>query len=156
MRQDTLGAVAALPCAAAGENRGAGPMESIRDLLGRKSAGGEVTVRGWLRTARHAKQMSFLEVNDGSCLSGLQVVAEPGCTGWDDVVRSLGTGCAVVAKGELVDSPGKGQRYELHAGEVTLVGDVGDDYPLQKKRHGFEFLRTIAATLPSGSTSAST
>jgi asparaginyl-tRNA synthetase len=123
-------------------------MESIRDVLARDAAGGEVTVRGWLRTARHAKQMSFLEVSDGSCFAGLQVVAEPACAGYEDSVRGLGTGCAVEATGELVDSPGKGQRYELHATRVEQVGDVGDDYPLQKKRHSFEFLRTIAHLRP--------
>ena len=118
--------------------------ESIRALLARESAGGEATVRGWLRTARHAKQVSFLEVNDGSCLSGMQVVAGPECADFESVVRHLGTGAAVEAVGELVDSPGKGQRYEVQATAVTLVGGVAEDYPLQKKRHSFEFLRSIA------------
>ena len=68
-------------------------------MLAREASGGEVVVRGWLRTARHAKQMSFLEVNDGSCMSGLQVVAEPGCAGYEDEVRSLGTGSAIEAVG---------------------------------------------------------
>lgn len=123
-------------------------MESIREVLERDAAGGEVALRGWLRTARHAKQMSFLELNDGSCMQGVQIVAEPGCGGWDDVVRSLGTGAAVEVTGELVESPGQGQRYEVHAAQVALVGGVDDDYPLQKKRHSFEFLRTIAHLRP--------
>ena len=123
-------------------------VESIRDLLGREAAGGEVTVRGWLRTARHAKQMSFLEVNDGSSLGGLQIVAEPNCEGWEAVVRTLSTGCAIEAVGELVESPGKGQRFEVHATRIVLVGGVDEDYPLQKKRHSFEFLRTIAHLRP--------
>jgi len=122
--------------------------QSIRAVLARAEAGGRVTVRGWLRTARHAKQTSFLEVTDGSCMAGLQVVAGPECAGWEDEVQALGTGCAVEATGELVDSPGKGQRFELRAERVRLVGGVGDDYPLQKKRHGFEFLRTIAHLRP--------
>jgi len=121
---------------------------SIRDLLARDRAGGEVTVRGWLRTVRHGKQTSFLEVGDGSCFSGLQVVAGPDCAGYADEIQHLGTGCAVEATGELVDSPGKGQRFEVRATAVRLVGGVGDDYPLQKKRHGFEFLRTIAHLRP--------
>jgi asparaginyl-tRNA synthetase len=120
----------------------------IRDILARPGAGGEVTVRGWLRTARHAKNLSFLEISDGSCLSGLQVVAGPECARFEEEVRQLRTGCAVEARGELVDSPGQGQRFELHAREVSLVGGVEDDYPLQKKRHGFEFLRTIAHLRP--------
>ena len=122
--------------------------ELIRDILRREASGGGVTVRGWLRTARHAKKLSFLEISDGSCLAGLQVVAGPECARFEEEVRRLGTGCAVEATGELVDSPGEGQRFELHASEVKLVGDVEADYPLQKKRHGFEFLRTIAHLRP--------
>ena len=122
--------------------------ESVREILARPQAGGQVTVQGWLRTARHAKQVSFLEVNDGSCLSGLQVVAGPECPDFEEQVRSLRTGCAVKATGELVDSPGKGQHYEVHAHEVLQIGGVDDDYPLQKKRHSFEFLRTIAHLRP--------
>jgi len=122
--------------------------ESIREILDREHAGGDVTVRGWLRTARHGKQTSFLEISDGSCFAGLQAVAGPECPGFEETVRQLGTGCAVEVTGELVDSPGKGQRYEVQARSVRLVGAVGDDYPLQKKRHSFEFLRTIAHLRP--------
>jgi len=121
---------------------------SIRDILRRESAGGPVKLQGWLRTARHSKNVSFLEVSDGSCFAGLQVVAGPECAHYEDQVRELGTGCAVEVTGELVDSPGKGQKFEVHATEVTLVGAVEDDYPLQKKRHSFEFLRTIAHLRP--------
>ena len=122
--------------------------ELIREILARPSAGGEVTVRGWLRTARHAKNLSFLEISDGSSFAGIQAVAGPECVHFEEEVRQLGTGCAVEATGELVDSPGQGQRFEVHAREVKLVGGVDDDYPLQKKRHGFEFLRTIAHLRP--------
>ena len=122
--------------------------ESIRGLLAREAAGGEALVRGWLRTVRHAKGVSFLDVSDGSCMAGLQVVANPETTGFEDVVRTLATGCAVEARGALVESPGKGQRFELHASEVVLVGEAGEEYPLQKKRHSFEFLRTIAHLRP--------
>ena len=122
--------------------------ELIREILARPSAGGEVTVRGWLRTARHAKNLSFLEISDGSSFAGIQAVAGPECARFEEEVRQLGTGCAVEAIGELVDSPGQGQRFEVHAREVKLVGGVDDDYPLQKKRHGFEFLRTIAHLRP--------
>jgi asparaginyl-tRNA synthetase len=120
------------------------PAESIRSMLARPEAGGRAIVEGWLRTVRHGKEVSFLDVNDGSCMDGLQVVAGPDAEGFETIVRKLSTGCAIRAEGELVDSPGKGQRFELHASAVELVGDVGDDYPLQKKRHSFEFLRTIA------------
>ncbi len=122
--------------------------ESIRSLLNRETAGGEGLVRGWLRTVRHAKGVSFLDVSDGSCMEGMQVVASPETEGYESVVRSLATGAAVEARGSVVDSPGKGQRFELHASEVVLVGAAGEDYPLQKKRHSFEFLRTIAHLRP--------
>jgi asparaginyl-tRNA synthetase len=123
-------------------------LESIREILAREQAGGEVRLAGWLRTARHSKQLSFLEVSDGTCFAGLQVVAGPECERFEEEVRALGTGCAVSVVGELVDSPGKGQRYEVHASRVELVGGVDEDYPLQKKRHSFEFLRTIAHLRP--------
>jgi asparaginyl-tRNA synthetase len=122
--------------------------ELVRELLARARAGGEVTVQGWLRTARHAKEVSFLEVSDGSCFAGIQVVASPQLPEYETVVRALRTGCAVSATGELVDSPGSGQRFEVRAQRVALVGGVGDDYPLQKKRHSFEFLREIAHLRP--------
>ena len=121
--------------------------ERIRGILGREQAGGEVEVRGWLRTARHAKGRSFLEVNDGSCMSGLQVVVEPDLEDFESV-RGLRNGCAVVVTGELVASPGGEQRFEVRASRVEIVGEVGDDYALQKKRHSFEFLREIAHLRP--------
>ncbi|HSJ99482.1 MAG TPA: OB-fold nucleic acid binding domain-containing protein, partial [Myxococcota bacterium] len=115
-----------------------GSASRIVEVLAREAAGGRVLVRGWLRTARHGKGVSFLEVTDGSCLAGLQVVAEPGLPNYESELRGLGTGCAVEAEGELVASPAAGQRFELRAGRVALIGPVGDDYPLQKKRHSFE------------------
>jgi asparaginyl-tRNA synthetase len=122
--------------------------ERVREILARESAGGEVRLRGWLRTARHAKGVSFLDVSDGSCFGGIQVVAAPELTGFESEIRKLRTGCAVAVRGELVDSPAKGQRFELQAREVEVVGWVDDDYPLQKKRHSFEFLREIAHLRP--------
>ena len=121
--------------------------ERVREILAREEAGGEVEVRGWLRTARHAKGRSFLEVSDGSCFAGLQAVVEPELANFE-AVRGLRNGCAVVVVGELVASPGGEQRFELQATRVEIVGEVGDDYALQKKRHSFEFLREIAHLRP--------
>jgi asparaginyl-tRNA synthetase len=115
----------------------------VADLLARDAAGGVVRVQGWLRTARHGKGVSFLEVADGSCMAGIQIVAEPVLANYASEVLGLGTGCAIEAEGELVESPASGQRFEVRATRVALVGGVGDDYPLQKKRHSFEFLRTL-------------
>ena len=117
--------------------------DSIKSILAREAAGGSVVIRGWLRTVRHSKNVSFLEVTDGSCFSGLQAVAAPELPEYESCVLELGTGCSVEIEGELVESRGKGQRYEIHASRVVLVGAAADDYPLQKKRHSLEFLRTL-------------
>ena len=122
--------------------------ESVRQILARQSAGGRASVQGWVKTARHSKGVSFLEVSDGSCFAGLQVVADSALENFESELRKIGTGFAVEATGELIDSPGKGQRYELRAEGVTVVAPAADDYPLQKKRHSFEFLRTIAHLRP--------
>lgn len=122
--------------------------DSIKNLLTREKSGGTVTVKGWLKTARHSKGMSFLEVSDGSCFSGLQAVATEALSNYAAVLAKLNTGAAVSIVGELIDSPGKGQKYEIQASQVELVGDVEEDYPLQKKRHSFEFLRTMAHLRP--------
>ena len=120
----------------------------VRDLLGRTAAGGEVVVRGWLKTARHAKERSFLEVTDGSCLAGIQAVVERDLPNYASEVRELRAGEAVCVAGELRDSPATGQRFEIAARSVEVVGRVGEDYALQKKRHTFEYLRTIGYLRP--------
>ncbi|MCA2629067.1 MULTISPECIES: asparagine--tRNA ligase [unclassified Microcystis] len=103
-----------------------------------------VTVQGWVRTKRELKEFTFLEVNDGSSLANLQVILEPTLPDYENVLKAISTGAAIAVSGNLVPSPGKGQNIELKAAEITLYGDCPADYPLQKKRHSFEFLRTIA------------
>jgi len=120
----------------------------VVELLAQGKAGESAGVRGWLRTARHSKGVSFLDVTDGSCLAGLQVVAGPELANYEAEVTKLDTGCAVEVLGELVASQGKGQALELRASRLVVVGTADPDYPLQKKRHGFEFLRTIAHLRP--------
>ena len=122
--------------------------ESVREVLAREAVGGSAVVRGWLRTVRHSKEVSFLELSDGSCFAGLQIVVDPSLANYESEIKALGTGCAVVVEGELAESPGKGQRVELRASRVELVGAVDADYPLQKKRHSLEFLRSIAHLRP--------
>jgi len=102
-----------------------------------------VVVKGWLRSVRDSKQVVFLDLNDGSSLAGLQVVVGEEVPELAEV-RHLTTGSAVAIEGDLVESPAKGQKVELHAKRVEIVGRADADFPLQKKRHGFEFLRTIA------------
>ncbi|CCI21539.1 asparagine--tRNA ligase [Microcystis aeruginosa] len=103
-----------------------------------------VTVQGWVRTKRELKEFTFLEVNDGSSLANLQVILEPTLPDYENVLKTISTGTSIAVSGNLVPSPGKGQNIELKAAEITLYGDCPADYPLQKKRHSFEFLRTIA------------
>lgn len=103
-----------------------------------------VTVQGWVRTKRELKEFTFLEVNDGSSLANLQVILESTLPDYENILKTISTGTAIAVSGNLVPSPGKGQNIELKAAEITLYGDCPPEYPLQKKRHSFEFLRTIA------------
>jgi asparaginyl-tRNA synthetase len=103
-----------------------------------------VQVQGWIRTKRELKEFTFLEINDGSSLANLQIVLNLDLPDYGNVVKKLNTGGAVAVSGKLVASPAKGQRIELHAATIILYGDADPEtYPLQKKRHSFEFLRTI-------------
>jgi asparaginyl-tRNA synthetase len=106
-----------------------------------------VTVKGWVRTRRDAKGFSFLELNDGSCLANVQVVVDAGTPGSEHLPH-LATGASAVVEGKLVASPAQGQKWELRATRVELVGPADAAYPLQKKGHTAEFLRTIAHLRP--------
>jgi len=119
----------------------------IKELLGTGQTGAEMLVKGWVRTVRAGKGVTFLALNDGSCFAHLQVVAEPGLANYAEISR-LGTGAALAISGRLVESPASGQRYELQATEITIVGPADENYPLQKKRHSFEYLRSIAHLRP--------
>jgi asparaginyl-tRNA synthetase len=121
---------------------------TVKAALSGQGAGAETRVMGWVRTRRDAKGFSFLELNDGSCLSNLQVIVDEGASG-AGVLKDLGTGASVAVAGELVPSPGKGQRFELRANSLELLGAADpESYPLQKKRHSDEFLRGIAHLRP--------
>jgi len=122
----------------------------IAEILSSGEIGARFTIMGWVRTKRDSKGgFSFIEVNDGSCLSSLQMIADGKLPNYKDEVLALQTGCSVKVTGLLAASPGKGQRVELQADEVNVVGWADPAvYPLQKKRHSFEFLRTIAHLRP--------
>jgi asparaginyl-tRNA synthetase len=122
----------------------------IAEILASEKVGSSFTVMGWVRTRRDSKGgFSFLEVNDGSCMGSLQVIAGKELPNYEDEVKKLHTGCSVMAAGSLAASPGKGQSVELHAQEIQVLGWADPaTYPLQKKRHSFEFLRTIAHLRP--------
>ena len=120
----------------------------IRELLGHESAGDDVLVQGWVKTRRSSKAVSFVQISDGSTLTDIQVVADESLPNFQ-AVEALTTGCSVSVVGTLVDSPGKGQKYEIHAKSIEIVGESDPDtYPLQKKRHTVEFLRDIAHLRP--------
>ena len=110
--------------------------------------GKEITVCGWARTIRDMKNFGFIELNDGSCFKSLQVVLEREKLDNYDELAHQNVGAAFIAKGELVLTPDAKQPFELKETEVTVEGASTPDYPLQKKRHSVEFLRTIQHLRP--------
>ncbi|MFH1643605.1 MAG: asparagine--tRNA ligase [bacterium] len=111
--------------------------------------GKKITVKGWLKTVRNQKTFSFLDLNDGSQLEDLQIIADENTQNYTEIINDLTTGCSVSVTGEVVKSPGKEQAFEIKATEIELLGKCdAQTYPLQKKRHSFEFLRTIANLRP--------
>lgn len=120
-------------------------------LAGKIPAGGEVTVRGWVRTRRDSKAgLSFVNVSDGSCFAPIQVVVPSALGNYESEVKHLTAGCAVIATGTLVASQGQGQSYEIQASALEVVGWVEDPetYPIQPKAHSLEFLREVAHLRP--------
>ena len=114
------------------------------------AVGREVLLQGWVRTRRDSKAgFSFLEINDGSCFGTIQVVADAELPNYESEIKKLSAGCSVSIEGLVKESPGKGQATEVQATKVTVHGTADvETYPLQKKRHSFEFLRTIAHLRP--------
>ncbi|MFQ3200075.1 MAG: asparaginyl-tRNA synthetase [Zhongshania sp.] len=125
---------------------------SIKALLaGQCEPGCEVTVKGWIRSRRDSKGgFSFLAVNDGSAQSAIQVVAPAEMANYDAEILKLTAGCSVIVSGDLVASQGKGQSVEIQAKHIEVCGwvDDPDTYPIAKKRHSFEYLRTVAHLRP--------
>ena len=122
-----------------------------RALSGETSIGTQITVKGWVRTRRDSKAgFSFINVHDGSSFDAIQVVASADLDNYSSEILKLTSGCAVECKGTLVESAGRGQSYEIQATEVNVVGWVEDPdtYPIQPKRHSFEFLRDVAHLRP--------
>ncbi len=117
----------------------------IKDVLFEKKIGDKVIIYGWIRTRRDSKGgFSFLDVNDGSCVNGIQVVADKKLSNYETEVLKLNVGASVKVYGTIVKSLGKKQDIELLADKIEVIGWSDPSiYPLQKKRHSFEFLRTI-------------
>ena len=119
----------------------------IKHVLAATQPQENLTVKGWVRTRRDSKGFSFLELNDGSCLANLQVVVDGGTPGAERLLHFT-TGASAVIEGALVSSPAAGQKWELRASRIELVGTADPAYPLQKKGHTPEFLRSIAHLRP--------
>ncbi len=111
--------------------------------------GTPITLCGWVKTLRDQKEFSFIEITDGSTLSGIQIIAGSHLADYDTIVKNLSTGASLQITGTLVESPGHKQKWEVQAQTIKILGSCpSNEYPLQKKRHSFEFLRTIAHLRP--------
>ncbi|MBF0278916.1 MAG: asparagine--tRNA ligase [SAR324 cluster bacterium] len=120
----------------------------INTLLKGDLCGQEVCARGWVRTKRDSKSVSFINLNDGSNQMGIQIIVDTDIENYEAILH-LNTGAAIEAVGKLVDSPGKGQKFEIHADQIHIYGNApGESYPLQKKGHSLEYLREIAYLRP--------
>jgi asparaginyl-tRNA synthetase len=123
----------------------------INELLASGQAGLHVSICGWVRSLRSSKEVVFIALHDGSNLSGIQAVAERTLDNFD-AVSHIGTGAALRIDGVLVESPAAGQKWELVAKSINVIGESDESYPLQKKRHSFEYLRSIAHLRPRSNT----
>src|ERR1700737_5325753 len=107
---------------------------SVKDALQKTAPVSPILVQGWVRTRRDSKDFSFIELNDGSCLRNVQIIAKNSLANYADVQR-LTTGASIVVRGALVASQGKGQSWEIVADKIDIVGGADDSYPLQKQGH---------------------
>jgi asparaginyl-tRNA synthetase len=123
--------------------------QRVSDILTHKPVDTVIEISGWARTRRDSGAVSFIELNDGSCLDSLQIVADSGLANYDRDIRKITTGTSIHVAGTLVRSPARGQEVEVRAERIAVIGwSDAETYPLQKKRHGFEFLRTIPHLRP--------
>lgn len=120
---------------------------TIKALLSEAQSGQEVLVKGWVRLHRSSKAAHFIMLNDGSCVNNLQVVVDPNKVAVE-LLKSFTTGACVAIKGLVVDSPAAGQKFELQATELELIGACDETYPIQAKPHSMEFLREVAHLRP--------
>ncbi len=114
----------------------------------KKFANQTVTICGWVRTIRDSKTIGFIELNDGSCFKGIQVVFEEGKISNFSEIAKLNVGASIIVKGTLLETPEAKQPFEINALEIQVEGQSSGEYPLQKKRHSLEYLRTIAHLRP--------
>ena len=121
----------------------------IKNILQQKPVDQQITVAGWVRTKRDTGSFSFIEINDGSSLANLQILAHDKLANYASEIKQLGTGASVMVEGLVQKSPAKGQEIEVQATQLRVIGAADPEtYPLQKKRHSFEFLRELAHLRP--------
>lgn len=126
---------------------------TLRQLIrkGKDGIGESVCLTGWVRTVRSSGKLGFIQLSDGTVFSPIQIVFEDSLENFEAVTK-FSVGAAISVTGKVVESPGKGQDYEIQASEITLLADCEEDFPLQKKRHTFEFLREISHLRPRSNT----
>ena len=126
---------------------------SIREILNLDTPCDVSEIQGWVRTHRQSKNISFIELTDGSGIKGLQLVLEPGTAGYAGNEHDISTGASIRAWGELVASPARGQTFEFRVNRMEILGRCDSEaYPLQKKGHSLEFLREILHLRPRSNT----
>ena len=121
--------------------------KKIKHILQGGKPGEDVFLCGWVRSKRTSKACAFIALNDGSCQATIQLVVDNDSDAAQKL-NTIGTGAALGVEGLLVESPAKGQNVEVQVQNITVFGEAGADYPLQKKGHSVEFLREIAHLRP--------
>ena len=117
--------------------------------LSKEKIGQKIAVQGWVKTAREQKNILFIALHDGSCFASLQLIVTNELSNYQTIVHQAQTGASIQAEGILVESPAQGQPFELHVSALSIVGTCDqEEYPLQKKHHSLEFLRTVAHLRP--------
>ena len=124
----------------------------ICDIHAGKVGLGDYGFKGWVKTHRQSKNVSFIELSDGSSVKGLQLVIEPSLKTYQSCAAEITTGSAIEVTGKLVESPAKGQSHEFQVSDIHVLGTAAEDYPLQKKGHTLEFLREILHLRPRSNT----
>ncbi|MCF7687922.1 MAG: asparagine--tRNA ligase [Cephaloticoccus sp.] len=119
----------------------------VKSALNASGPSDAILLQGWVRTRRDAKAFSFIELNDGSCLKGMQIIVDATLPDYANVLHA-NTGASIEVRGKLVESKGGGQKWEVVAEQFTVLGETDATYPLQKKGHSLEFLREIAHLRP--------
>ena len=116
---------------------------TCKNLLLREDSLSEISIEGWIKTKRISKSIAFVELNDGSCQSNLQIIVNDETT-LSEPLETFSTGASIIVKGALIESEGANQKWEVLAKSISVLGYCDNNYPLQKKRHSDEFLRSIA------------